>query len=78
MTTDWTTNPKELYLATNNHIYVSGDNAATWQDISGMANGLPAVPNVTSLQFLVQGSGGQQRKRLFLGTYGWGLYTFDL
>jgi hypothetical protein len=78
MTTDWTTNPKALYLATINHIYVSRDEAATWQEISGTANGLPAVPNATSLEFLVQGSRTTQRKRLFLGTYGWGLYSLDL
>ena len=78
MTTDWTTNPKVLYLATNNHIYVSKDEAATWQEIWGTATGLPVVPNVTSLKFLVQGSGTQQKKRLFLGTYGWGLYSLNL
>jgi hypothetical protein len=78
MTTDWTTNPKALYLATNNHIYVSRDEAGTWQEISGTATGLPVVPNITSLKFLVQGSGIQQKKRLFLGTYGWGLYSLNL
>jgi hypothetical protein len=76
--TDWTTNPKVLYVATNNHVYVSRDEAATWQEISGTTTGLPAVPNITSLEFLVQGSGTAQKKRLFMGTYGWGLYLTDL
>lgn len=62
--TDWTTNPKTLFLATDNRVYSSTDNAKTWQDISA---GLPETPHCSDLQFVTERSGLHQ---LYLGTFG--------
>ncbi len=62
--TDWTTNPKGLFLATDNRVYSSVDNAKTWTDISA---GLPETPHCRDMQFVAERSG---LHLLYLGTYG--------
>lgn len=62
--TDWTSNPKALFLGTDNRVYGSTDNAKTWNDISA---GLPETPHCRDLQFVTERSGLHQ---LYLATYG--------
>jgi len=62
--TDWTENPKTLYVATDTSVFSSSDNGKTWENQS---TGLPARPHCSDIRFVAQADGS---KYLYLGTYG--------
>lgn len=66
--TDWTTNPKVVYLATDTSVFASADNGESW---SNESSGLPASPHCADLRFVVQ---PDESRYLYLGTYGRSLW----
>lgn len=61
---DRTTSPSSVFLATDNHVYISRDLADTWQQAS---MGLPIRAHCTDLSFASLSSGAHY---LYLSTYG--------
>lgn len=64
METDWTTNPKTLFVATDSRVYMSSDDGYTWQSVS---QGLPRRPHCADLRFVLQADG---TRYLYLSTFG--------
>ncbi len=64
MDTDWTTNPKALFVTTDNRVYVSRNNGETWQSAS---QGLPKRSHCADLRFVIKPTG---RHFLYLSTFG--------
>jgi len=62
--TDWTIQPKTLFLATDQSVFASADDGGSWTDIS---NGLPVMPHCRDLRFVAEIS---NLHFLYLGTYG--------
>jgi hypothetical protein len=70
--TDWTVDPKVLYLATDRTVMSSADNGQTW---TIETQGLPAHPHCADLRFVIQ---PDQNKYLYLGTYGRSLWRAQI
>jgi hypothetical protein len=69
---DWTTNPKVIYVSTDNKVYASTDEGNTWKDFS---TGLPSRPHCGDLRFAIYSDG---TRHLYLGTYGQSLWFMNL
>ena len=65
MNTDWTTNPKTLFVSTDKRVYSSHDNGDSWQSTS---QGLPRRLHCADLRLVVDPSG---KHYLYLSTFGW-------
>jgi hypothetical protein len=66
--TDWTTDPKVLYVANDSSVFASTTNGQSWTNES---QGLPASPHCADLRFVVQ---PDNTKYLYLSTYGRSLW----
>lgn len=70
--TDWTAQPKTLFLSTDTRVYASTNEGQTWVD---MSNGLPETPHCRDLRFVTETSGAHF---LYLATYGRSVFRFLL
>ena len=70
--TDWTVDPKVLYLVTDRTVMSSADNGQTW---TTETQGLPAHPHCADLRFVIQ---PDKNKYLYLGTYGRALWRAQI
>jgi hypothetical protein len=69
MATDWTVQPKTLFAATDDRVYVSRNNGASWTEES---SGLPRRPHCSDLAFVTHPDG---TRWLHLSTYGWSTWV---
>lgn len=70
--TDWTANPKTLFLATDDAVYASTSNGSSWFNVS---NGLPRRPHCSDLRFVTDPDGAHY---LYLATFGWSVWRTRL
>lgn len=70
--TDWTTQPKALFVSTDNRVYASHDEAKTWTNIS---SDLPETPHCSDLRFVAERS---DVHFLYLATYGRSVFRLRL
>jgi hypothetical protein len=70
--TDWTVDPKVLYLATDRTVVSSADDGQTW---TTETQGLPAHPHCADLRFVIQ---PDENKYLYLGTFGRSLWRAQI